>query len=668
MPRLSAVSFQLLDQRCQHPFSFCDLLLQHFVILLVQEVEISGQNQVVLKLAGRAHSDVKKMSKFRCPASAAAFGDVSCNGYGCTAHLTCQAISLRLGERSGCLIQSQSQQMGLFPDFEVPEIAHSVDGIPWLKKMTLHAFYSMICFGKHVRRHGMERFLKRHEGRIKGIISGFDRVLFRGTLRSISYSKGMEIWLSSRGVLMKNFAPYAEQLSNRLKEHARRLAEKHNRPFLCLESSKQSKEDRARDIMKEQGIEKGLICILSCVESCRSYPVRKDWKAKLINLFLRERKCLHLYFYYADPEFGVMHVRLQTWIPFNLQICINGWSDLEQRLRRSRIGYDKRENCFAHIDDMAKAQRFMDQLVERRWAGWLQSWARQVNPLIHPRAGLSLRGYYWTILEGEYATDVLFKDAASLKEVYPALIRHAITNFGCEDILRFLGRRVNTRFNGEIKTELKRREDGVRIKHWIEENWIKMYDKQKSILRIETTINNPRRFKVYRKAMRKRHRVMSWLPMRKGIVDIRRRVELSRAANERYLDALSVVGEPQPSHKLLDPVSKRIVRDGQSYRPIHPISPEDSRLLAAMMQGEFLIHGFRNVDLRTRLEPSTERESIARSKAAARITRKLRLLRAHAVIKKVSGTHYYRLTKIGQLIASTALSFRERDLAVLKAA
>jgi len=514
----------------------------------------------------------------------------------------------------------------------------------------------------------MERFLKRHEGRIKGIISGFDRILFRGTLRSINYSKGMEIWLSSRGILMKNFAPYAHQLSERLKEHARTLAEKHGRPFIYLESSKESKEEVARGIMKKQGIEKGLICVLSCVESCRSYTVRKGWKEKILAMLLRERKCLHLYFYYLDPEFGFMHVRLQTWMPFNLQVCINGWEYLEGRLLRAGIGYEKRDNCFAHIDDMAKAQKIMDQLVERKWAGWLQSWARRVNPLINPKTGLSLRDYYWTVMEGEYATDILFKDTARLKEIYPSLIRHAINNFGCEDILRFLGRRIGSKFNGEIKSEVKRRQDGVRIKHWVEENWIKMYDKQGSVLRVETTINNPRRFKVYRRAIRKGQRVMAWLPMRKGVVDIRRRVELSRAANERYLEALSVVGETQPSYKLLDPISKRIVRDGQPYRPIHPISLEDSKLLATIMHGEFLLQGFRNADLRARLERSAQQNPTSRRKATARITRKLRLLRAHGLIAKVSRTHYYRLTRRGQLIASTALTFRDGDLAVLKAA
>jgi hypothetical protein len=420
--------------------------------------------------------------------------------------------------------------------------------------------------------------------------------------------------------------------------------------------------------MKEQGIEKGLICVLSCVESCRSYTVRKDWKEKIIAMLLRERKCLHLYFYYLDPEFGFMHVRLQTWMPFNLQVCLNGWDYLERRLIRAGIGYEKRDNCFAHIDDLAKAQKMMDQLIERKWAGWLQSWARWVNPLIHPKTGLSLRGYYWTVSQGEYATDILFKDAASLKEIYPALIRHAICNFSCQDILRFLGRRTSTKFNGEVKSELKRREDGVRIKHWVEENWIKMYDKQGSVLRIETTINNPRRFKVYRRATRKGQCVMAWLPMRKGVVDIRRRVELSRAANERYLDALSVVGDTQPSYKLLDPISKRIVRDGQPYRPLHPIGPDDSKLLAVIMRGEFSLQGFRNANFRSMFDPSAKQDPISRRKAAARITRKLRLLRAHGVIKKVPRTQYYRLTERGQLVASTSLTFRDSGMALLRAA
>lgn len=178
----------------------------------------------------------------------------------------------------------------------------------------------------------------------------------------------------------------------------------------------------------------------------------------------------------------------------------------------------------------------------------------------------------WTVRESEYATDVLFRNRESLGAIYPALLRHAMEQFHTEDVLRFLGRKTTiTRFNGEVRTCLERRIEGVRIKHWVEENWIKMYDKYGIVLRIETTINNPRRFKVRRRTTRKGQPRMGWLRMRKGVVDIRRRVQLSRAANERYLEALSVVGTPNPSCKLLDPVSQPQLCRGRRYRPLRPI-------------------------------------------------------------------------------------------------
>ncbi|MGH7772920.1 MAG: hypothetical protein ACREQA_11890, partial [Candidatus Binatia bacterium] len=200
--------------------------------------------------------------------------------------------------------------------------------------------------------------------------------------------------------------------------------------------------------------------------------------------------------------------------------------------------------------------------------------AKRVNPWIDPKNGLDLHPYYWTIRQGEYSTDVIFKDPDSLKAIFPDLLQHAVHHFSAKDVLRFLQRRVNARFSGEIKSELKFRVEGVRIKHMVEENSIKMYDKQGYVLRIETTSNNPRRWKVRRRATRKGKRVMAWIPMRKGIADIRRRVEVSRAANERYWEALSVVGETLASHKLLDPVSKPITSHGRRHRPLRPISPD----------------------------------------------------------------------------------------------
>src|SRR6185437_4473084 len=185
---------------------------------------------------------------------------------------------------------------------------------------------------------------------------------------------------------------------------------------------------------------------------------------------------------------------------------------------------------------------------------------RRVNPLTGPRGGLDLRGYYWSVRESEYATDVMFKDAAALRRVYPSLVAHAIQRFGCHDVLRFLGRRTSeSRFAGEASASLLVRPEGTRVKHWAEENSIKMYDKQGSVLRIETTINNVRRFKVRRKARRNGVQCMRWIPMRLGLADLGRRIEVSRAANERYLEALAVVQVPARASQLLDQVSRRLV-------------------------------------------------------------------------------------------------------------
>jgi hypothetical protein len=507
----------------------------------------------------------------------------------------------------------------------------------------------------------MKRFLERHRDRITGTLSGFDRVLFRGTLRSISYVKGCEVFLYSHHVLMKDFSSYVISLSQRLVEHAKELTSKMGRPYVYLPSSKASKEELALQIVERDGIKQGLICVFACVEPCQSFDLKKDRVSKHLKLVSKERKCLHLYFYYLDREFGLMHVRLQTWLPFTIQVCLNGREWLGRKMDRAGITYTKRDNCFTYIADLKRAQQLMDRLSERNWGRFLDALAQKVNPWIHPRTGLDVRSYYWSVRQGEYATDVMFRSPKKLAEIYPLLLRHAMFQFGSEEVMRFLQRRTNQRFAGAASSDLQRRLEGIRVKHRVEENSIKMYDKQGSVLRIETTINNPRRFKVHRSGITRGKKVKKWLPMRKGIADIRRRVELSRAANGRYLDALSVVGLETPSYRLLDRVNHAVKKVRRRFRALRPISPDDASLFQAILHGEHSLQGFRNRDLRKTLADSDSR------KGSARVSRLLALLRAHKLIYKVFKTNYYRITRKGQQVMATALKFRQPDIALLAA-
>jgi hypothetical protein len=513
----------------------------------------------------------------------------------------------------------------------------------------------------------MQTFLDRHGEKIVGVLSGFDRMLFRGTLRCLDYQKGFEAFLATHRVLYKDFGKFAQGLSDEVKAHAKAFAAKHGRPLIYLASPAVSKEDFARRIMQRDGIQQGLICVLTCVEPCRAFKVRRNRQTRHLEFGLATRKCLFVYFYFADREFGLMHVRLQTWLPMPIQVCINGREYLAKRMDRAGIGYEQHDNCFTRIDDLPRAQAMLQDLEQRNWPVFLNALAKRLNPLMAPGHRLDLRAYYWTIRESEYATDVLFKSAAALKEIYPALINHAIQNFSCRDTLRFLGRRTDQRFRGEASTNVKSRPEGVRIKHWVEENSIKMYDKKGFVLRIETTINNPRRFKVRRPATRQGRPCMAWIPMRKSVADISRRAELGLAANGRYLEALGVVGEPSPTRFLLDPVSQPVVRQGRAYRPLRPIAPEEAKLFTLLLDGQFLLQGFRNRDVRERLLGNPGTDAKARQQAAGKITRLFRLLRAHRLIRKVSKTFYYRVTPRGQHVMSTALQLRELNLYALAA-
>jgi hypothetical protein len=511
----------------------------------------------------------------------------------------------------------------------------------------------------------MERFLKRHEGRIIGTIAGFDRILFRGSLMSICYQAGIERFVTSQRVLFKDFASFVIRLTDGLKEHVKEYAEEHGRPVIYLNSPKQSKEELARQLIEKDQITEGLICILSCLEPCQSFGLRRDRQYQELRIVPQERKCLHYYFYFLDKEFGFMHVRLQSWLPMTIQVCLNGREYLARQMETAGIGYEQYDNSFTQIDDLARAQVLLDGLVTRQWGPTLNAFARLVNPWLRRTAEPHLRPYYWTMRQGEYATDVMFRDQRSLQEIYSTLYLHAIKNFSSENVLRFLARRSRNNFAGEVRTDLQQRVEGVRVKHWVNENSLKMYDKGGSLLRIETTINNPRRFSVRRRGRVNGKKAMRWLPLRKGIADIRRRGAISHAANARYLVALSVVGETRPSHLLLDPVTKRVESNGRRYRPLHPISADESKLYRAILRGEHQIQGIRNEDLRQHLFDQNCVDERERRRQSGRVTRLLQLLRAHKLIYKILKTNYYRITKKGHEVMTTALNFRDTDLALL---
>jgi len=504
----------------------------------------------------------------------------------------------------------------------------------------------------------MQQFIERFN-----VLSGFDRLRFRGTLLLLTSEGGMREFLWHNQVLLKEFDSFVRPFTERVRSVGERLAGKTPAGKVHdLATTRISKEQYVQDLLAEHPRHEGLVGVLSCVEPCRAFTVRRDAGLKKLRLHLGERQCLHHYFYFRHRELGLLHVRLQTWFPFTVHIVLNGREWLARKLDQAGSSYVRRDNCFPWIEDVPRAQRLMNNQLTKNWPRLLDALRRSVHPTHRQITARCPLDYYWTVDESEWATDLMFRSADDLARLYPRLVRHGMLSLDCADVLRFLGRKVpasgvNGRYRSAVSSDLKRRPEGVRLKHRVNRNSIKMYDKEHSVLRVETTLLNPKDFKVYRPKQDDPQGESAWRQMRKGVADLHRRAQVSQAANARYLEQLASVDDETTVAEVSHSVCRRIRENGRSWRALNPLGEDDAQLLGAVARGEFAINGFRNRDLMACLNPGTPLSDHRRR--STQITRKLKLLRMHGLIQKVPKTHRYQLTPIGRTTITTLLTARQ---------
>lgn len=511
----------------------------------------------------------------------------------------------------------------------------------------------------------MQQFIKKHEDKINGVLNGFDRVRFRGTIRMLAYVGGLAGWLNDRRVLLKEFKEFSLGLTETLKASASSMAAAAGKPIRYLASSSLSKEDLVRELLRREGVTSGLVCVLRCVESCQSFQIQKNSQTKHIDLVSTLRKCTHWYFYFIDSLLGLCHVRIQSWLPFTVHVCINGREWLCRELQRAGIGFTRSDNCLLSVEDQPAAQKLLDAQPWADFSGILNRLLRQSCPaLLELPLADRHHEYYWSADDTEWATDLMFRSPRELADLYPALIHHAIKTFSSCDVMRFLGRvrrdcqkRVPGKFAGQLVSDLRRRSEGLRVKHRVNHNSLKMYDKQGSVLRIETTINDARDLRVYRAAESDPDGPKSWLRLRKGVADLPRRTQISQAANSRYLTALAAVDASKPLGQIADAIRQPVWRKGRRFRGLQPLSGPDARIAEILLRGEFTVNGVRNRDIRQLLHPDPC-SAQQRRRQSGQITRLLRLFAEHGLIRKIKGTHRYQLTTLGRRLLPAFIAAR----------
>ncbi len=512
----------------------------------------------------------------------------------------------------------------------------------------------------------MQTFLQQHSDHIHGVLSGLDRVRFRGTLRSICYADGLSRYLGFLKVLLVAFKSFFDGTARRLKLATERLAATTPVGKVVYLSGTIDKEAVVHDLIRQHAVADdftGVIAVLSCVENCRSFQLYKNAATRMLELVSAQRKCLHYYIYLRHPRFGMMHIRLMTWFPMSVQICLNGREWLARQLDAAGIEYQRRDNSLAWVADFPKAQALFDEQLQTDWSATLTGVIRESHPeFARLLTEWQLRDYYWTAEQTEWATDVAFRSVAALRPLYRRLVRHATENLSSPDVLRFLQQRLTKagaldgRFQGEVVSSTKTRVEGTRVKHRLGRNSLKMYDKFGCILRIETTIHQAEGLKVYRPKEGDPSGRLAWQPLRRGVADLYRRCQLSQAANESYLAALAAVESPETLGPALVAASRPVTKAGRRHRGLNLMSRDDGALLRAINRGEFAIAGFRNRDLRMLLTGSAPTNPVETKRQSGRVTRQLQRLRAHGLIRKIPKSHRYKITDRGRLLA-TAISY-----------
>jgi hypothetical protein len=491
-----------------------------------------------------------------------------------------------------------------------------------------------------------ELLTERYVNDLDGVLSCYDRIVITGSLQPLCYAQGMTHYLYQQGIRIFDYAKFAEPLRECLRENAEALAEANGMKIEFIRKKDFRKENRVRQILKKHGDQPGLVHIFGAMEACSSY---RPWHDKVTGkTYLKpdSSKCMTYYFYFVDEQLGLCYVRVPTWCPFRLQFYFNGHNWLANQLKERGITYEMLDNAFVYIADYAAANKMANEFEVETLHLRLDEFARQYCPIV---TELHL-DYYWSIMQTEYATDLVFKSRDTLQAFYPHLLETLTHAVKPADIATFLGRKLNGNYQGEMGNRFNKRWLGTRIKHQMGPLSIKMYDKFRFILRIETTVNNVSFFKHYRQVQhRDGSTSMRWAPMKKTIHSLPALQEVLSAANGRYLKFISSIATPEVGVEKLHRLAETKTENQHRHKGFNLFSEEDTCLFRTLLQGEFFISGFTNKQLRTYLADIS----------ASQVTRLLKRLRVHGVIKKV-GRHYkYYLTDFGRQSAAMALKLRE---------
>jgi len=490
---------------------------------------------------------------------------------------------------------------------------------------------------------------EKYAEQLQGVLECYDRVIISGHLGSLSYAQGMTRYLNSQHIRIFDYTQFAEPLRDEIKEKMAEVAQENGLQIEYIGKKTWRKEDRIKEIIRERGEAPGVVHIFSALEPCQSYQPWYDKSQGKAYLKKDSGKCLHYYVYLIDEDYGLCYLRIPTWCPFRLQFYCNGHSWLAQQLQRKGVEFELLDNAFVKLADFALANQLAAQFDPKALHTKLDQLAERYCPVVK-RLDLT---YRWTIMQAEFATDLVFKHQSELQAFYPPLLETLIHAVKPAHIATFLGRKLHGNSQAELGNRFNIRHLGSCLKHQMGPVTLKMYDKFSLVLRIETTVNDVSFFQQYRPVHQRNGQTSTkWAAMSKSIDSLSALRDCLLAANRRYLKFISAIDTPELGLHQLQQVTETHTENNHRYKGFNLLTEEDALLLRTLLRGEFAVTGLTNTALRHLLPDKTP----------GQVSRLLKRLRVHGLLKKVGHHYKYHLTNLGRRVATMALKLREMYL------
>jgi hypothetical protein len=487
---------------------------------------------------------------------------------------------------------------------------------------------------------------ERYRERLLGVLSCYDRIVIMGTLPGVCYAQGMTSFLYAQGIRIFDYARFAEPLRDRIRARAEEACAQAGIQIQYINRPHIRKEDVVAKVLARRGDHPGLVHVISATEACDRYRPWHDKATGKTALKPDSGKCLHYYFYFIDEKLGLCSLRVSTWCPFRLQFYCNGHAWLARKLSAAGIDFGLADNAFVRIEDMDRAQTLADALSPDELHRRLDHYAKQFCPVLD----VFKQRYHWSLIQVEYSTDLIFRSQATLKPLYENLAREAVLAVKAEQVASFLGKKLAPQLAQEIGSRFSTRIEGTCIKHRFATTGVKMYDKAGRVLRLETTTNDVSFFKHHRKVEHRDGPATRELAALKktiySLIDLR---EILAGCNRRYLEFLSAIDDNSSGQRDLERLSQP-QRDGErTIKPLNFFERTEQKLLRALQRPEFNIHGMRRADLKALMPEFGD----------FRMSRQLHRLRLLGLIKRVTHSYRYYLTRLGRAAIAAACSLTQ---------